>query len=71
MLTSTPGSLAHIADLFYQKTRELMVTQSWDCVGKHYRTVDISRDVLKYVPLYWACELVGLVVAYVLRSILI
>ena len=58
-LTGEPGSLDKIADLFYQKTQELMKAESWPCVGKQSRNVDIVRDVLKYVPLYWACEVVG------------
>ncbi len=57
-LTGAAGSLDKITESFYQKTRELMITESWACVGQTVKNVDIVRDVLKYVPLYWACEVV-------------
>ena len=58
-LTSAPGAVDHIAAKFYQRTRELMVYESWKGVGISHRYVDIVRDVLKFVPLYWACEVVS------------
>ncbi|PSS35388.1 hypothetical protein PHLCEN_2v1661 [Hermanssonia centrifuga] len=59
-LTGAAGSLDKITESFYQKTRELMITESWACVGQTVKNVDIVRDVLKYVPLYWACEVAGI-----------
>ena len=38
-LTGAPGSLDKIADIFYNKTRELIVSQSWPCVGEQYRKI--------------------------------
>lgn len=35
-----------------------MMKESWSSVGSNVRNVDISRDVLKYVPIFWACEMV-------------
>lgn len=58
-LIGSPGALDEIARSFYQKTRELMVAQSWSVVGKPVRSVDVVRDVLKFVPLYWASEVVS------------
>ncbi len=59
-LTGAPGELDTIAEAFYTKTRELMVTESWTSTTheKKLKNVDVVRDVLKYVPLYWACEVV-------------
>lgn len=59
-LTGAPGAVGKITDYFYQKTRELMVGESYTCVGGTTRNVDVVRDVLKYVPVYWACEVAGI-----------
>ena len=40
------------------KTRELIEESSNTIVGAKTTTVDLARDVLKYVPVYWAAELV-------------
>ena len=60
MLGSQGGENA-IKQFFYEKTRELMQGESCRSVGTSVHTVDIVRDVLKIVPLHWAC---GLVSAY-------
>ncbi|KAK7686255.1 hypothetical protein QCA50_010475 [Cerrena zonata] len=62
-LTDAPGSVSKITEYFYRKTRELMLQQSYPCVGVATRNVDLGRDVLKYVPVYWACELAGISLA--------
>ena len=67
-LTGAPGSLDKIAESFYNKTRELMISQSWPCVGQNVRNIDIARDVLKFVPLYWACEVVRIPLQTTLRG---
>ncbi|KAJ3551142.1 hypothetical protein NM688_g4896 [Phlebia brevispora] len=59
-LTGAPGALDRISNVFYEKTKTLMLSQSWPLVGKRTRNVDIARDVLKYVPLYWASEVAGI-----------
>ena len=43
-----------ILQFFYDKTRELMVRESYSLVGVKTRSLDIVRDVLKYIPLHWA-----------------
>lgn len=43
-----------ILSFFYNKTRELMVRESYSLVGVQTRSLDIVRDVLKYIPLHWA-----------------
>ena len=48
-----------IKQFFYEKTRELMQGESCRSVGTSVHTVDIVRDVLKVVPLHWACGLVS------------
>lgn len=58
-LTSAPSSADQIAEFFYKKTREMMVSEAWTGVGKTTKSVDIVRDVLKYVPIYWASEVVS------------
>lgn len=47
-----------ITGFFYEKTRELMQRESYALVQSSTRAVDIVRDVLKYVPIHWASELV-------------
>ncbi|KAI0704264.1 heme peroxidase [Cytidiella melzeri] len=59
-LAGAPGALDKLTKYFYDKTRELMVAQSWTTVGSSTKHVDIVRDVLKYVPLHWAAEVAGI-----------
>lgn len=61
VLTSGTSGVASIVDYFYKKTQELIKEESWTSVGSqgmHTKNVDITRDVLKFVPMYWACEVV-------------
>ncbi|KAH8104009.1 linoleate diol synthase [Cristinia sonorae] len=59
-LTGTPDGTSKILDYFYKKTRDMMMNESWTAVACNTRNVDITRDVLKYVPIHWACEMVGI-----------
>ncbi|KAI0091665.1 linoleate diol synthase [Irpex rosettiformis] len=60
LIGSSPDSFKKLTKYFYDKTRELIKSQSWTTVGATKNNVDIVRDVLKYVPVYWAAELVGI-----------
>ena len=57
-LTAAPGSADAIAGFFYDKTRELMVSEAWTLVNQTVKSVDVVRDVLKFLPVYWASEVV-------------
>ncbi|KAH9972100.1 hypothetical protein BGW80DRAFT_1460029 [Lactifluus volemus] len=58
LLLSSPEQADNIAHYFYEKTRKLIVKESFKLFDN---SVDIVRDVLRYVPLYWATtELAGL-----------
>ncbi|KAI0343269.1 linoleate diol synthase [Trametopsis cervina] len=59
-LVGAPDALDKTTKYFYDKTRELMVAQSWTTVGATAKHVDIVRDVLKYVPVHWVAEVAGL-----------
>jgi len=59
VLLGSPGQPERVAYYFYQKTRRLIITKSFALSDGTVRFVDIVRDVLRYVPLYWtATELV-------------
>ncbi|KAI0046507.1 linoleate diol synthase [Auriscalpium vulgare] len=60
-LTSAPGATDRIAQYFYQKTRDLLATKSYTLSDKNVKSVDIAKDVLRYLPLHWAAtELAGI-----------
>ncbi|KIP10018.1 hypothetical protein PHLGIDRAFT_101881 [Phlebiopsis gigantea 11061_1 CR5-6] len=59
-LTAAPGSADAIAQFFYDKTRETVVAEAWTLVNQTVKSVDIVRDVLRYLPLYWASEVAGI-----------
>jgi hypothetical protein len=54
LLLSSPEQANNIAHYFYEKTRKLIVKKSFKLFDNSVRFVDIVRDVLRYVPLYWA-----------------
>ena len=54
MLQTSPDQAEKIAKYFYERTRELIISKSFAVSGQGVKTVDIVRDVLRYVPLYWA-----------------
>ena len=58
-LTGAPDGESSIKSFFYEKTRELIQRESCQGVGTSTHTVDIVRDVLKRVPVYWAADLVS------------
>ncbi|GJE94143.1 linoleate diol synthase-like and cytochrome P450 domain-containing protein [Phanerochaete sordida] len=60
VLTGAPGSEEKILGFFSSKTRELVINVSWSVSQKPIKNVDIVRDVLKYVPIYWASEVAGI-----------
>jgi linoleate 10R-lipoxygenase len=47
------------ARYFYERTRKRIISKSFSLTDDGVKFVDIVRDVLRYVPLYWtATELV-------------
>lgn len=58
-LTGVPGSTEKITEYFFAKTRELITRESNGIVGSNTKTVDLARDVLKFVPIHWAADLVS------------
>jgi len=60
VLQSSPNESDKIAHYFYERTRKLIISKSYTLADKGIKFVDIVKDVLRYVPLYWtATELVG------------
>jgi hypothetical protein len=59
VLSASPAEAGKIAQYFYERTRKLIIAKSYTLADKGVKYVDIVRDVLRYVPLYWtATELV-------------
>ena len=58
-LVGKGGGEDNVKRFFFDKTRELMERESCRAVGSSTRTVDVVRDVLKVVPIYWACDMVS------------
>ncbi|KAG6844776.1 hypothetical protein H0H87_003894 [Tephrocybe sp. NHM501043] len=59
-LADSPESIAKIGSFFFHTTGELIKGHSYKFIGKKTYGVDIVRDVLKHVPVYWAAsELAG------------
>ena len=59
VLQASPNQADKIAQYFYERTRKLILLRSFTVSGKGVKIVDLVRDVLRYVPLYWtATELV-------------
>ena len=59
MLQTSPDHAERIAQYFYARTRKLIISKSFTVSDKGIKIVDIVRDVLRYIPLYWvATELV-------------
>ncbi|KAF5383694.1 hypothetical protein D9615_003624 [Tricholomella constricta] len=55
-LGDSPESIDKIGKFFYDTTRRLIDFQSFALVGKKTYSVDLVRDILKYVPIYWAAS---------------
>ncbi|KAI0269044.1 linoleate diol synthase [Russula aff. rugulosa BPL654] len=61
VLQASPDQTEKIALYFYERTRKLIISKSYSLTDDKIKFVDIVRDVLRYVPLYWtATELAGL-----------
>ncbi|KAG6334671.1 hypothetical protein ID866_4420 [Astraeus odoratus] len=58
-LTPSPEAVEKIGEYFYKKTRELIEQNSVALIGTNTCSVNIVRDVLKYVPVYWAASEIG------------
>ena len=59
VLQASPDQTEKIAHYFYERTRKLIISKSYTLSDSGIKFVDIVRDVLRYVPLYWtATELV-------------
>ncbi|KAJ7504371.1 linoleate diol synthase [Mycena galericulata] len=59
-LFESQESLDKIGIFFRDTTRKLIVAQSFTIVGNNTCVVDIARDVLKVVPVYWAADIAGI-----------
>ncbi|KAF9466079.1 linoleate diol synthase [Collybia nuda] len=53
-LASSPEAISKIGQFFHDTTRQLITANSFSLVGNKTHAVDIVRDVLKLVPIYWA-----------------
>ncbi len=58
VLVGGEGGESAIRRFFFEKTRELILRESYTAVASPVRSVDIVRDVFKAVPIHWVCELV-------------
>ncbi len=59
MLTALAKSETSITQFFHDKTRDLIQKNSYTLVGGKIQVVDLVRDVLKLLPVYWAAEIVS------------
>jgi cytochrome P450 len=60
-IVDSPETLEQTGTFFFETTRELITSSSFSLVGKKTFGVDIVRDVIKIVPLFWAAtEIAGI-----------
>ncbi|KAJ6581524.1 linoleate diol synthase [Mycena capillaripes] len=59
-LFESQESLNKVGAFFRDTTRKLIGTHSFTLVGGKTCVVDIVRDVLKVVPVYWAADIAGI-----------
>ncbi|KAJ7442287.1 linoleate diol synthase [Mycena latifolia] len=59
-LFESPEALDKVGNFFRDTTRKLIGTHSFTLVGGKTCVVDIVRDVLKIVPVYWAADIAGI-----------
>ncbi|KAJ6548164.1 linoleate diol synthase [Mycena vulgaris] len=59
-LLESKESLEKTGTFFYSSTRKLIAANSFALVGGKTCVVDIVRDVLKVVPVYWAADIAGI-----------
>ncbi|KAG6813888.1 hypothetical protein H0H92_006295 [Tricholoma furcatifolium] len=55
-LVDSPEALDSIGRFFHDTTRQLIASNSYKLVGNKTCGVDVVRDVVKYVPIYWAAS---------------
>ncbi|KAI0766618.1 linoleate diol synthase [Trametes elegans] len=59
-LVGGPQGDAAVKKAFYDRARALMLHESYAGVASPVRSVDIVRDVLRPLPLFWVCDLAGI-----------
>jgi len=60
-LAPSPDAIEKIGQYFHKKTAELITASSCPLINTNTRSVNIVRDVLKLVPVYWAAsEIAGI-----------
>ncbi|KAJ7623211.1 linoleate diol synthase [Roridomyces roridus] len=59
-LFESPEHLDKVGTFFRDTTRKLVASHSFTIVNGKTNVVDIVRDVLKVVPVYWAAEIAGI-----------
>lgn len=55
-LAPSPEAIEKIGQYFHEKTAELISASSCPLINTNSRSVNIVRDVLKLVPVYWAAS---------------
>ncbi|KAF9223967.1 heme peroxidase [Gyrodon lividus] len=55
-LAPSPEAIDKIGQYFYKKSSELIVASSCTLINTNTKSVNIVRDVLKLVPVYWAAS---------------
>ncbi|KAF9240684.1 heme peroxidase [Melanogaster broomeanus] len=51
-----PEAIDKIGQYFYKKTSELIGASSCPLIGQNTKTLNVVHDVLRLVPIYWACD---------------
>ncbi|KAJ3920728.1 linoleate diol synthase [Lentinula edodes] len=59
-LAGTSEASAELTKFFFEKTQELIKSNSFNLSGSKTRSVNLVRDVLKLVPIHWIADLSGL-----------
>ncbi|KAJ8091181.1 hypothetical protein PM082_004157 [Marasmius tenuissimus] len=59
-ILNLPESQAETCEFFYKTTLRLASENSWALVGDQTCGLDVVRDVLKVVPVYWVADLAGI-----------
>lgn len=59
---NSPDLVEETCQFFYESTRKLIASESYTLVGGKISGVDLVRQVLRVVPIYWvAVDLVSLI----------
>ncbi|KAJ3989347.1 linoleate diol synthase [Lentinula detonsa] len=59
-LAGTPDASAELTKFFFEKTQELIKSNSFNLSGSKTRSVNLVRDVLKPVPIHWIADISGI-----------